>query len=69
MKYQGTCSAQDIQFPVSFEVNDGRVENFAPPELEDKLYGAALLAHVNYQGLLKGITDQLPSSIVVTHHE
>lgn len=70
MKYSGTCKQADIQFPVSFDVNDGRIDNFVPPELEDKLFGAAIIAHVNYQNLrVHGILYKLPTSIEVWPNE
>lgn len=69
MKYSGICKQAEIQFPVSFDVNDGRIDNFVPPDLEEALFGAAMIAHVNYQNLLRGIVDRLPTSIEVWSNE
>lgn len=66
MKYSGVCKQADIQFSVSFEVNNGRVDNFVPPDLEDVLFVSAMVAHINYQNLqVHGIMDKLPTSITI----
>lgn len=67
MRYKGHWRGEEIEIPVSFTVENGRLDNFQPPALEDKLFGAAMVAHVNYQNLLRGITDKLPTSIEVHH--
>lgn len=70
MKYSGTCKQAGIQFPVSFDVNDGRIDNFVPPEFEEALFGAAIIAHVNYQNLqVHGILYKLPTPIEVWPNE
>lgn len=63
MKYKGLCRTNGIEFPVTFEIDRGEVKEFEPDELKDKLTGDALIAHVNYQNLLKGALHQLPTRI------
>lgn len=70
MKYSGICKQADIQFPVSFEVNDGRIDNFVPPDLEEALFVSAMAAHINYQNRqIHGILDVIPTSIEVWSNE
>jgi len=64
MKYEGEWSNGEIRMPVSFTVeDDGRVVDISPADLSEKLYGAAYVAHVNYQNLLRGCLMRIPNSI------
>lgn len=63
MDYKGKCSTQGVEFDVQFSVENNNVSNFKPEGLGERLHGDALLAHVNYQNLIRGILRQLPTRI------
>lgn len=63
-KYGGAWSNGEVKIPISFEASeDGEIQNITPALLQDRLYGAAKIAHRNYMNLLKGCVDRLPCSI------
>ena len=68
-KYEATWSNGEIHIPIKFTVEgedrEERITRFSPKDLEEKLTGAAFLAHKNFQNLLRGLVFKLPTNVSI----
>lgn len=70
MKYEANWSNGEVQIPLSYAVEGGGkfdiITDFEPEALKDQLCGQALLAHKNFQNLLKQVLVRFPTNVTVT---